>query len=265
MDQRLRRTYYNLCKPYEALDPDDPRYVDLDSLGTPEARVRGVSWVEKLAEQIELSDEPVCQLFTGLPGSGKSTELRRLARRLEAANGANLFPVLTRPRRSSISPTRSTSPTSLLPSCMVPNPRCSRQKGRHLSPTQSGGRIRPRGAGSLVNTEHGLDYQRAHRPACSHSPGAADRAIFFNSRRDGQRARRGQASSRVREPLGAVEACHPSLAAGRIRSAKGATQRSPADSRERSPSSLRATRRRSSPRCNAPRSCPHPSTPWWPE
>jgi hypothetical protein len=94
MDQRLRRTYYNRCKPYEALDPDDPRYVDLDSLGTPEARVRGVSWVEKLAEQIELSDEPVCQLFTGLPGSGKSTELKLLARRLEAPNGANLFPVL---------------------------------------------------------------------------------------------------------------------------------------------------------------------------
>jgi len=94
MDPKIRRTYYNRCKPYEVLEPNDPRYVDLDSLGTPEARVRGVSWVEKLAEQIELSDEPVCQLFTGLPGSGKSTELKRLAQRLQAQDGANLFPVL---------------------------------------------------------------------------------------------------------------------------------------------------------------------------
>lgn len=94
MDPKLRRTYYNLCKPNEALEPDDSRYVDLDSLGTPEARVRGLSWVEKLAEQIELSDEPVCQLFTGLPGSGKSTELKRLARRLQAEDGPNLLPVL---------------------------------------------------------------------------------------------------------------------------------------------------------------------------
>jgi hypothetical protein len=94
MDPKLRRAYYNRCKPYEVLEPDDPRYVDLDSLGTPEARVRGVSWVEKLAEQIELSDEPVCQLFTGLPGSGKSTELKRLAQRLQDEDGANLLPVL---------------------------------------------------------------------------------------------------------------------------------------------------------------------------
>jgi hypothetical protein len=94
MDPKLRRTYYNRCKPNEVLEPDDPRYVDLDSLGTPEARVRGVSWVEKLATQIELSDEPVCQLFTGLPGSGKSTELKRLARRLQDEAGANLFPVV---------------------------------------------------------------------------------------------------------------------------------------------------------------------------
>jgi len=91
---KLRRHYYNRCKPNEALEPNDSRYVDLDSLGTPESRVRGVNWVEKLAEQIELSDEPVCQLFTGLPGSGKSTELNRLARRLQEPEGANLFTVL---------------------------------------------------------------------------------------------------------------------------------------------------------------------------
>lgn len=94
MDTTLRRHYYNRCKPAEALEPGDPRYVDLDSMGTPEARVRGVNWVEKLAEQIELSDEPVCQLFTGLPGSGKSTELKRLAARLQEPGGANLFPVV---------------------------------------------------------------------------------------------------------------------------------------------------------------------------
>jgi hypothetical protein len=30
MDLKLRRTYYNRCKPFEDLAPDDPRYVDLE-------------------------------------------------------------------------------------------------------------------------------------------------------------------------------------------------------------------------------------------
>jgi hypothetical protein len=81
------RAIYNRCNPDEPLDPDDERYVDVD-----EHDVRGAQWSRKLARQIELSDGPVCQLFTGLRGTGKSTELRRLAARLVAKR--NLLPVL---------------------------------------------------------------------------------------------------------------------------------------------------------------------------
>lgn len=94
VDRRLRREFYNRCKPSEPLEPGDERYVDLDAPTATGVRVRGVNWVEKLAAQIELSDEPVCELFTGLPGSGKSTELRRLALRLGDPDGANLLPIL---------------------------------------------------------------------------------------------------------------------------------------------------------------------------
>jgi len=89
-----RKVLYNRCDPLEALDPDDERNVDLDARNQEGGRVRGVVWVERLAQGIELSDKPVLELFTGLPGSGKSTELRRLASRLEAAEGANLLPVV---------------------------------------------------------------------------------------------------------------------------------------------------------------------------
>lgn len=86
--QRLQ-LLYNRCNPDESLAPDDERYVELDELG-----VRGAHWSRKLARQIELSTGPVCQLFTGLRGTGKSTELRRLAARLANPAKRNLLPVL---------------------------------------------------------------------------------------------------------------------------------------------------------------------------
>jgi hypothetical protein len=92
MDQATRKRYYNRCKPYESLPPEDERNVDLDRLGA--QRVRGINWVERLATAVELSDQPVFELFTGLPGSGKSTELQRLAYRLGRPDGANLLAVL---------------------------------------------------------------------------------------------------------------------------------------------------------------------------
>lgn len=78
MDLTTRRRLYALCRD-EPLEPDDRRNVDFDHLGrSGDLAVRGVSWVERLAAPIELSDLPTRQLMTGLPGSGKSTELRRL-------------------------------------------------------------------------------------------------------------------------------------------------------------------------------------------
>lgn len=81
MDQATIRRIYNACDPAEPLAPNDPRNVDVDSerFGMP----RGVVWSERIAREITLSDTPVCKLFTGLPGSGKSTELRRLRQRLQ--------------------------------------------------------------------------------------------------------------------------------------------------------------------------------------
>ena len=67
-------------------------HIDQD-FGTTDTRPRGLEWVEMLAGDIELSDEPVIRLFTGLPGSGKSTELRRLADRLAGHDGARLLPI----------------------------------------------------------------------------------------------------------------------------------------------------------------------------
>jgi hypothetical protein len=86
VDRATRRHFFNLCDPAEALAPDDPRNVDIDAFGA-----RGVRWVETLAARIALSERPVCELFTGIPGAGVTTELLRLAARLRDKNGANLL------------------------------------------------------------------------------------------------------------------------------------------------------------------------------
>ena len=80
MDKQRCGVLYNRCNPDIALEPGDELYIDLDARG-----VRGHDWVERLAAPIDLAAGPTIQLFTGLPGSGKSTELRRLVQRLGAA------------------------------------------------------------------------------------------------------------------------------------------------------------------------------------
>jgi hypothetical protein len=92
MDFKTRKLYYNRCDPFEPLAPGDARNLDLDTFGS--TPVRGVNWVDRLASRIELSDKPVFELFTGLPGSGKSTELKRLADRLADPHRAHLLPIL---------------------------------------------------------------------------------------------------------------------------------------------------------------------------
>lgn len=93
MDRARRKQLYNACKPEESLAPDDPRNVQLDGFGGPGTRPRGVVWAERLASAIELSDGPVFMLFTGLPGSGKTTELRRLMSLLQREGGPQMLPV----------------------------------------------------------------------------------------------------------------------------------------------------------------------------
>lgn len=89
------RPIYNACNPDEALSPGDPRNVDFDALYRRADAVRGLQWARRMARQIELAGSvPVCKLFTGLRGSGKSTELRRLMSMLAADPNPHLLPVL---------------------------------------------------------------------------------------------------------------------------------------------------------------------------
>ena len=93
VEKQLRARYYKLCDPRESLPHDDKRLVFDGAV----AKARGRDWVEKLAGQVELSQlsgGAAFELFTGLPGSGKSTELHRLKARLEEREGAHLLAVL---------------------------------------------------------------------------------------------------------------------------------------------------------------------------
>lgn len=73
------RRFVKQCDPLRPLEAGDPLYVPLDD-------VRGtVSCVDALFRTVALSETESCQLFTGFPGTGKTTELKRLARRLSEA------------------------------------------------------------------------------------------------------------------------------------------------------------------------------------
>lgn len=78
------REYVQRCDPYAPLEDADPRYQDFDE----ESPVRGSdgSAIDQLQHNLRLAtpEEPRCLLFTGYPGTGKTTELRRLARRLRS-------------------------------------------------------------------------------------------------------------------------------------------------------------------------------------
>jgi len=78
LDLKARKRFIKRCDPLQPLAPGDPMYVDLDA----EPSTRGdTSCIDRLRETILLSDES-CQLFSGFPGTGKTTELRRLAGQL---------------------------------------------------------------------------------------------------------------------------------------------------------------------------------------
>lgn len=100
MEHAHRQELYARCDPYEVLGADDvDRYVDVDDVDAPGVedpellRPRRYAWIDRIAHKFELSRKPLQLLLTGLPGSGKSTELRRVAARLARADGAGLYPV----------------------------------------------------------------------------------------------------------------------------------------------------------------------------
>ena len=78
----LRRFVRN-CDPQRPLEADDPLYVPFDE-GTPTRGTSHTSAIQALRRFIYLKDES-CQLFTGFPGTGKTTELRRLRAQLADA------------------------------------------------------------------------------------------------------------------------------------------------------------------------------------
>ena len=83
VDLKTVRSWYESCEPGEPLKPADPKYYNLSQpIGDEGVLLRGNSSTESLRDPIELRDES-CQLFSGFRGTGKSTELRRLALRLE--------------------------------------------------------------------------------------------------------------------------------------------------------------------------------------
>jgi hypothetical protein len=73
------RRFFKQCDPLKPLEAGDKLYVPLDD-------VRGtVSCVDALFRTVALSETESCQLFTGFPGTGKTTELKRLAQKMSDA------------------------------------------------------------------------------------------------------------------------------------------------------------------------------------
>jgi hypothetical protein len=77
------RRFVRCCDPQRPLEADDPLYVAFDE-GVPTRGTTHASCIQALRRFIYLKDES-CQLFTGFPGTGKTTELRRLRAQLSAA------------------------------------------------------------------------------------------------------------------------------------------------------------------------------------
>jgi KAP family P-loop domain len=78
--------YIARCDPEQPLMPDNVALYEPLDKGEPVRGSGGLSCIEELAQTIRLREPTgaTCQLFTGFQGSGKTTELRRLATRLQA-------------------------------------------------------------------------------------------------------------------------------------------------------------------------------------
>ncbi len=88
------RDLFERCDPYGSLPAGDRRYVDFDAAGEGRRSVRGQRWIQRMARRVAIEKKPVRLLFSGLTGSGKSTELQRLSKQLSDAQGLNLLAVV---------------------------------------------------------------------------------------------------------------------------------------------------------------------------
>ncbi|CAA6824788.1 MAG: Unknown protein [uncultured Sulfurovum sp.] len=95
MDIKTRKKYYNLCNPYKTLSLASGDVFDIDNFKIDNnfINIRGENWAEKIAKKIEWAEEPQVVYFTGYPGSGKTTELKRVEAILEDRDYTNLLPV----------------------------------------------------------------------------------------------------------------------------------------------------------------------------
>lgn len=76
LDLGTIRRLIDQCDPWRPLEEDSPLYIPLDR----DPPVRGDrACIEVMRRRILHAAGPTCQLFTGFPGTGKTTELRRLA------------------------------------------------------------------------------------------------------------------------------------------------------------------------------------------
>lgn len=75
MDRDTKRRLLRACRIDEPVPPGDSRHYDFDHL-----KLRGDPWRTQAADVIDYAgdDETTTQILTGLPGSGKTTELRQL-------------------------------------------------------------------------------------------------------------------------------------------------------------------------------------------
>ena len=86
MDIEDIKKYFNACHPEKSFSPSDYRYVDIDNykIDGKKCDVRGRSWADFITNKIELSDEPICEYFTGYAGSGKTTVLKNICTKLDS-------------------------------------------------------------------------------------------------------------------------------------------------------------------------------------
>ena len=86
VDEAVLRRWIADCDPQMPIDLSDQRYFDLNQVvvGGETLSLRGDDHIEVLYDGITLSEGRSCHLFSGFSGTGKSTELRRLAHLLES-------------------------------------------------------------------------------------------------------------------------------------------------------------------------------------